>query len=419
MLDTGELQVTVALKAKVSKSLITKWKQEAEKLKIIGSTPELKHLLNSYKLHKHHSPFQRESDELYKHFVFLRKTTGQEITYAWVQETMLELVKTNRPPGFETFRCSNGWVDRWRKNYRVSSQVRTEKKNVSDLARLQGLRATWSELLTLQRSPGYNPRNVTFGRFGPEQIWNVDQIPLLFVPKRRCSLNPVGETCWIATHGGSGLEKLHATLVLCLRASGEQIVAPMVVFRGQGISYHLREELDAVGIEYCFTPRSWVNEQRCLEHLQKIDQMVHRVNPEYVENLLVLDGLAAQGTPKFMKFALDHNILPFYLPPNATHLLQPIDHHVGAWFKAIMAALYKEHVLVAREQWIQYRENNCLGVPQVRVLLLKWVKIAWESIKSRPDFIYRAFTSTGILMPLDAAKNRIRVRNVDDPLGLH
>jgi hypothetical protein len=117
----------------------------------------------------------------------------------------------------------------------VSSQVRTEKKPLPVASYKTTIVEFLLDLLELQQQPGRNvPRDPVYGRFGPRQTWNVDQIPLQFTPNRRTSLNLMGEACWLPTYGEEGLGKRCATLVLCLRAQGPQIVRPLVIFKGKG-----------------------------------------------------------------------------------------------------------------------------------------------------------------------------------------
>ena len=68
-----------------------------------------------------------------------------------------------------------------------------------------------------------------YGRYTLENMWNADHVPLPFCINMKRSLNPKGEQCWIATVGASGLDKRQATIHLCIRAKGEQIM-PMFYY---------------------------------------------------------------------------------------------------------------------------------------------------------------------------------------------
>ena len=139
--------------------------------------------------------------------------------------------------------------------------------------------------------------------------------------------------------GPSGLAKRMFTLILTLRADGEQIVPPFILFRGKGtgLDPEIRAELDAQGIPYSFNEKAWANEVACLEYLDFFATIVYEKCPEAKEHLLLLDGLTSQATDSFIDRALSLNILPVYFPPNCTHLVQPVDHRVAAWIKKDLA----------------------------------------------------------------------------------
>ena len=215
----------------------------------------------------------------------------------------------------------------------------------------------------------------------------------------RRTYNPKNESCWILNQGASGSEKRMATLVLTLRAEGEQIVPPFLLFRGKGmLSEDLLAELDAIGIPYAFNEKAWANEKACLDHLRFFYQIVHEKCPEIKENMLLLDGLGSQCTSRYIELALDLNILPVYFPPNCTHLIQPVDHRVAAFFKRCFHLLYKAEEELMYDVWAEYRENGSLNAQYLRVLLLSWTKVSWEHLLPRTDFLMRAFISTGCLL---------------------
>lgn len=279
--------------------------------------------------------------------------------------------------------------------------MQTEKKPIANGLRMPVLQTFHRELCLLQQTSGLNPRCPTYGRFAAKNIYNVDQFPFSFVSDTRRSLNPVGEPCWILNQGSSALSKRMCTVVLTLRADGEPIVPPFVLFRGEG---HLKPEqlaeLDEQGIGYAFNKNAWADGNTCVEHLKFFWRHVNEKCPESKEVLLLLDGLAAQATDSFMEFALDLRILPFYFPPDCTHLLQPVDHHVGAWFKKRYGELYRVDEELNYEVWSNYRENGSLSPQYLRKTMLMWTQILWTELHQMKKFIQRAFISTGCLITL-------------------
>jgi hypothetical protein len=64
-----------------------------------------------------------------------------------------------------------------------------------------------------------------------------------------------------------------------------------------------------------------------------------------------LDDLSAQKIIPFTEIAIQAGVFPFPIPPGLTDLLQPVDNHVGAHTKRIIAALYKIEVELNFKEW--------------------------------------------------------------------
>ena len=90
-----------------------------------------------------------------------------------------------KPENYKNFKYSNGWIAKFLDYYDVSSQVQTEKKPVSNSLRVPLLQTFHRELCLIQQGVGLNARDAIYGRFSPECMWNVDQIPASFISDRR------------------------------------------------------------------------------------------------------------------------------------------------------------------------------------------------------------------------------------------
>ena len=73
----------------------------------------------------------------------------------------------------------------------------------------------------------------------------MDQVPLPFVVDQGTTYDSRGnKQVWVA-QPSSGLDKMQATLQLCIRGEGEQNVKPSLVFRGKGnVSSQEKEQYD-------------------------------------------------------------------------------------------------------------------------------------------------------------------------------
>jgi hypothetical protein len=396
------------------KASVSRWIRSA-RLAMVATLPDCaskKRLRNVVSADR--SFFRREQDQLFERFVYRRRAKGQEVDYEWLKFQMRDIMSSSTSPKAKDFKYSHGWATSFVEHYRISCQMQTEKKPVSNTMHVPILQEFHTDMCVLQQSPGSNEPDPTYGRFSPLFIFNVDQIPANLVDGKRRSLNLVGEACWILNQGPSGIAKRSMTIILTLRAAGEQIIPPFVLFQGQGhLDPAILAELDAQGIPYAFNEKAWANEAVCIEHLQFLSRIFREKCPEAKECMLLLDGLSSQCTDRFVELALDLNIVPVYFPPNCTHLVQPVDHRVAAWLKKAWHTLFLIEEDERYDLWDDYRNNGSMSAQYIRVTSLKWTRLIWESLQEQPEFLSKAFTSTGCLITLKG-EHDIKFLDIDN-----
>jgi hypothetical protein len=69
----------------------------------------------------------------------------------------------------------------------------------------------------------------------------------------------------------------------------------------------------------------WRNDGLGLEWLQTVFEphTASRTSGRY--RMLILDGHSSHATAEFDRFCTERNIIPLYIPPHSSHLLQPLD----------------------------------------------------------------------------------------------
>lgn len=360
------------------------------------------------------SCYEAQNDQVYESFLQKREL-GEQVGDDWFKRTMNDVMKKDRPDlvGFD---ASNGWMHRFLKRYKVSLQQQTEKKAKRDADIIHVFQRFHQDVLNLARSRSeiVETRDPVYGRFSPEQVINTDEVPYRFVSDHRRSYNKIGgKFCHIKTPGDSG-DKRSATIVLTLRGAGEQFIKPVIIFHGKGhLSDLFLAQLDEVGIPYYFNEAAWATSEFCLKHVEYMGRILQEKCPEIKEFCLFIDGLGAHLTTKFNRCCQKYNIFPLNFPPNTTHVLQPVDHRVAAWIKSSMNIMFRREEEVMREQWIRYRVNGSLSEHARRVTMLKWINYVWEDLKTRPDFIMRAFLSTGCIIN-QSGEHAIRIKSIPD-----
>jgi hypothetical protein len=250
-----------------------------------------------------------------------------------------------------------------------------------------------------------------YGRFPGHLMFHCDQIPLPFVFGGTRSKNPRGEQCRVA-QPGDGLDKRQATLHLTTRAEGEQIVKPVLVFRGQGVRISAQEIVQYPdNIKVVWQPKAWVDTTIFRDIIDDFGESTFALREEFGEVMLAMDRLGAQTCPENQQALDDLNVYQVLTPANCTDVTAPIDHHVGAGIKARMRVLY--------EHWVEGWERA--GEPKVsaserRLLLARWVSVAWESLQTNAESLIRqSFVETGFLLARDGSENHlIKMAGVED-----
>ena len=129
--------------------------------------------------------------------------------------------------------------------------------------------------------------------------------------------------------------------------------------------------------------------------------------------MLLLDGLSAQSTSRFIELALDLDIYPVYFPANCTHLVQPVDHHVAAFIKECYHKLYLVEEEINYDVWLSYRDNEGMSQQYLRKTILAWTLAAWNKLLEQPVLLEQAFVSTGCLITLKG-EHRIKFDTIPD-----
>lgn len=151
----------------------------------------------------------------------------------------------------------------------------------------------------------------------PYQIFNMDESGMPLAPKPPKTIHKKGSKIAVSLTSST---KDQITVVCCVNAAG-QCIPPMVIWDRK----QLRPELtvgEVPGTVYGLANKGWMDqylfEQWFKRHFLKYAPPVRPL-------LLLMDGHASHYAPDAIKFAAEEKILVFVLPPNTTHLSQPLD----------------------------------------------------------------------------------------------
>jgi hypothetical protein len=294
--------------------------------------------------------------------------------------------------------------------YRVpglTSQVRNNKKNESLEERLPRIRAFHKNLIYgLQRSKPQRCKK--YGRFPPDLVFHMDQVPLPFPRTNAKSMNFKGRS-YNRIFASGGSDKRECTLQLTIRAKGKQIVLPELIFAGQGIGIS-EEELafyrSLPNVVIRWQRKAWADEKICLEYLETF----RWITEELGEVLLGADNLAAQSTAGCRAFMKMLDISPAWTPTECTDCVSPVDHNVGAWFQSFMKQKWDK--LIDNDVGLDAEVDDLqhLSTSARRMLLAQWLPDAWDKLNDPEEnllesLIWPAFVQTGFCVAQDGSEN--------------
>ena len=212
----------------------------------------------------------------------------------------------------------------------------------------------------------------------PCLIFNMDETGMPFDP---CPLKVV---TWKGHKNPSQVSsgvKSQVTVVACVSAGG-QCLPPMVIWDRKMLPPELAVG-EVPGTIYGLSDKGWIDQQL-------FDMWFHmhflRYAPPTRPLLLLMDGHSSHYCPETIRSAAQERVILFSLPPNTTHLTQPLD-------KAVFGPL--------KMFWRQACHNFIVKNPGVRISKHNFSSVfgeAWIQAMT-PKNILAGFHTTGIYPP--------------------
>ena len=85
----------------------------------------------------------------------------------------------------------------------------------------------------------------------------------------------------------------------------------------------------------------WTNDELGFEWLQEMFEKHTASQAIGRYRLLILNGHSSHATATFDHFCTERNIIPLYMPPHSSHILQPLD--VGCFSFTIEALIWPKN----------------------------------------------------------------------------
>lgn len=173
--------------------------------------------------------------------------------------------------------------------------------------------------------------------------------------------------------------KAHITVLACANASGYAI-PPMVIYARASLSQQLTKG-EIAGTMYGLSPGSgWIDGGLFLEWFERHFLLYA---PAGRPLLLLLDGHSSHFNPQFIRTAAKNGVIVFALPPNTTHVAQPLD---SICFRALKQAW--------DEQCDHYMSTN-IGKVVTVYQFSELFAAAWKMAMT-PQNVISSFQHTGV-----------------------
>jgi len=151
----------------------------------------------------------------------------------------------------------------------------------------------------------------------PCQVFNADESGFPLAPKPLKAVHCSGAHATNAINSG---DKAQITVLACVSAGGHSI-PPFVIWNRKVLSRELASG-EIPGTVYGLSDKGWIDQE-----LFKLWFQCHflRYAPAVRPLLLLMDGHSSHYFPDTIHMAAKEKVVLFVLPPNTTHLTQPLD----------------------------------------------------------------------------------------------
>ena len=385
----------------ISKSTLSEWEANRATIFLRAKT---RGMAKMRKYRPSNGDYPEAESKLYARFVWRRKYLRQKVTKAWLKRNMANILLTNYNITSDGFRCSQGWCGRFCKRWEITEQCRTNKHKASVVERLPRIRDFHQWLIYgLQRSAPQ--RCEKYGRFPPERMFHMDQVPLQFSSSHNRTLNLINEPCEIKEVDGSKGTKRMCSLQVCICAEpSQQVVALEVIFKGTGTRLTAEEKAlyESLPITIRFQKKAWADEMYMIEWFERFREQTLDLG----EVLLGMDGHGSQKTPLCMAFMQAMDIVPAFTPANCTDCVSPVDSHVGQTLKRKIAKRFDATYADNQSEWDRPAGEGGLTDTKRRMLVAQWASESWQEMcAGHHKLIRSAFVRTGFLIAKDGSEN--------------
>ncbi len=267
--------------------------------------------------HQHTQKLSTVQEDTLARWVTTQSLLGQHPDHQELRRYALIMLKAAREPE----QLGKRWVNRFLRRYPA---IRVMRKRAIDFRRINGATPdvirSWFQKLAVPAVQAIKPVN----RF------NFDEAGIM--EGHGSNGLVLGSTESEAIRKARPGSRVWTSFIECVSATGRWL-DPLVIFKGKSLQqqWFPLDLAPYAGWRFTHQKKGWTDDDTALEWLQKIfipntipDGTKEGQRPKEAR-LLVCDGHESHITKRFMELCCKYNIHVLYLPPHASHVLQPLD----------------------------------------------------------------------------------------------
>ena len=250
--------------------------------------------------------------------------------------------------GHETWKASHGWLDRFKQRNNICFKtVCGESASVSDVAVKEWHKEVLSKILD---------------KFKPCDIYNADETGLFWQCLPNKTMDFKGNKC----HGGKK-SKERVTLLLAGNMDGSDKIKPLIIGKSENPRCFKNLNRSSLPVDYKSQSNSWMTGDIFTSWLRKLDR---HLQFEKRKIALIIDNCRAHPRVEGLQA-----ITVYFLPPNATSKLQPLDQGIIQAFKIHYRKALVCNYLLAVEEKRSYKPTLLDAIMYARA--------AWNSVSPK------------------------------------
>jgi hypothetical protein len=183
------------------------------------------------------------------------------------------------------------------------------------------------------------PKKLSFRRYPPKLIFNVDKTPLPFEFLSGYTYDWKGVTIVAGKSDRNSWDKRQAIIVLHIMANGDNFFKPILIFYDQRTVMIKKKPRYNPRVNFYFNPTAYHSKKMFLKWLKDTYQpYIASQAGEGEESMVVMDAAAFHKIPPIMKFLRKAVplMLTAFVPPGLINHLQPLDTAVDSSFKKLL-----------------------------------------------------------------------------------